>query len=456
MVSQHPCSIVEEQRSKKFHEGGSIRQSVNGHYMRLSNIAWNLVGLGTPLIIAAVTVPALIKTIGMERFGLLSLAWGLIGYAGVFDLGIGRATTQFVAQLRGQNAYAEIPMVIRSAARLTLQTGAIGFLLLSLAAVFGVQDLIKHSAGLESELTISVLILALAVPIQAISATYRGVNEAFENFRDISLLRMVLGVLNFLGPYLVAQYTTNLAWLVATLLVSRLVALLVFRYLAVRCVYSNLEIQLNASSSMDEIQIKRRLFAFGGWFAVSSVISPVLLQADRFVIAGVISATAVATYTIPYEVVVQSLIFAGAITSVAFPNLTKLMHGQPGQWQEVFRRWLFIVSVVMLIVTTMLALLLPIILPLWIGSSLPNESVLIGQILCLGVFASSIGSMHLALLHAKRRSDITAKLHIFELPLFVAALYALISAYGLYGAAWAWVGRAVFDALFLKFLSRNK
>jgi len=423
--------------------------------VRLKNIAWNLAGLGAPLLFAALTIPALIRIIGLERFGLLALAWGLIGYAGVFDLGVGRATTQLIAQLRGQRAYAQIPMVIRSAARLTLFAGLIGLLIFALAAVLGVQKLIRHSAGLENELTSLLFVLALAVPVQVMSATYRGVNEAFENFRGISIVRMALGALNFLGPYVVAQYTPSLPWLVATLLASRLLALTLFHNLARRCVRRNLGSQPNAPVDTPHVQIGKRLLAFGGWFTVSGVVSPVLVQADRYVIAGVISASAVGAYVIPYEVVVQSLIVVGAISSVAFPRLTVLIHERPAEWPTMFRRWLGIVAIVMLLVTAALALSLPVILPWWIGTSLPSESVPIGQILCLGVFANSVGQMYFALLHAKGRSNVTAKLHVLELPLFAAALYALISAFGLYGAAWAWVGRMIFDAFLLASLSRQ-
>lgn len=423
--------------------------------MRLGNIVWNLAGLSVPLAVAIVAIPPLIQIIGLERFGLLTLAWGLIGYAGVFDLGIGRATTQLISQLRGQDDHSGIPLVIRTATRLTLRSGATGFVLLSFAAACGAQKLIHHSTGLENELTFSVFILALTIPVQAISATYRGVNEAFENFRGICILRMVLGALNFLGPYLVAQYTTNFSCLVATLLASRLAALILYRYLAMQCVRHNLGIQQSNSVKHDDKQIKERLFSFGRWFTVSSVISPIMVQADRFVIAGVISATAVAAYTIPYEVVVQSLILVGAVTSVAFPSLTKLIHEQPDKWQAVFHRWLVIVALIMLIVTIALASLLPVILPIWIGAKLPSESVRIGQILCLGVFANSIGSMYYALLHAKGKASITAKIQLLELPLYVSALYWLISAYGINGAAWAWAGRMIADAGFLVFISRK-
>lgn len=44
--------------------------------MQFKNIIWNLIGLGLPLIIAALTIPSLIGIIGTERFGLLALAWG--------------------------------------------------------------------------------------------------------------------------------------------------------------------------------------------------------------------------------------------------------------------------------------------------------------------------------------------------------------------------------------------
>jgi O-antigen/teichoic acid export membrane protein len=90
-----------------------------------------------------------------------------------------------------------------------------------------------------------------------------------------------------------------------------------------------------------------------------------------------------------------------------------------------------------------------VLLPFWIKGNLKSESVLIGQVLCLGVFANAIGSMYYALLHAKGRADITAKLHVVELPIFIVALIFMIAAHGVVGAAWTWVGRMTVDAILL-------
>jgi O-antigen/teichoic acid export membrane protein len=90
-----------------------------------------------------------------------------------------------------------------------------------------------------------------------------------------------------------------------------------------------------------------------------------------------------------------------------------------------------------------------VVLPMWIGEQLPRESVAVGQILCIGIFANAIGSMYFARMHAAGRADITAKLHLAELPIFVLSLSWLISSFGVLGAAIAWSGRMIVDMALL-------
>ena len=111
--------------------------------MRLSHIGWNLAGLSLPLLIAVVTVPQLISRLGNERFGLLALAWGLIGYAGALDLGIGRALTQWVARLRGEGNLLPISGILATANRITLLAGLLGGALIAIAALAGLGSWVK-------------------------------------------------------------------------------------------------------------------------------------------------------------------------------------------------------------------------------------------------------------------------------------------------------------------------
>lgn len=416
--------------------------------MRLSHIGWNLGGLSLPLLVAAVTVPQLIDRLGNERFGLLALAWGLIGYAGALDLGIGRALTQMVAKLRGEGDVSAVPGLLITAGRITLVSGAVGGSLIALFALIGDTTWVTTRETGDNEIRLAMLLMAVALPAQAMSATYRGLNEAFQNFRGINLLRIGLGAITFGGPYLVSLVTQNLAALIATLVVSRIAALTIYRHLANSCLASagvgGVGVGVGYSKA-----IARDLFSFGGWVTVSSVVSPFLVQADRFVIGAVISAAAVTVYVLPYEVVVQSLILVGAISSVAFPALSAMMVKESSIWRPYFFRWLARVALLMSVVCGLLAFTLPYILQIWIQDNLDPTSIVVGQILCLGVFSNALGTMFYALIHAKGRSDLTAKAHLVELPLFIAALLIFVPEHGVTAAAWTWVGRTTLDLLIL-------
>lgn len=65
------------------------------------DVLWNLVGTGLPMLVAIPAIPALISGLGAARFGVLTLAWVVVGYFSLFDLGLGRAMTQLVAEKLG-------------------------------------------------------------------------------------------------------------------------------------------------------------------------------------------------------------------------------------------------------------------------------------------------------------------------------------------------------------------
>ena len=64
------------------------------------------------MAVAVVTIPALIGRLGTDRFGVLTLAWILLGYFSLFDLGLGRALTKMVAEQLGLGQERDIPGLV--------------------------------------------------------------------------------------------------------------------------------------------------------------------------------------------------------------------------------------------------------------------------------------------------------------------------------------------------------
>jgi len=98
-------------------------ESINSKLSIFKNSFWNFFGQAAPFGVAIVVFPGLARNLGLERFGVLSLAWAMIGYVSLFDFGLGRALTQLVSvSLREENKQ-ELSQLIWSGVFILAVTG---------------------------------------------------------------------------------------------------------------------------------------------------------------------------------------------------------------------------------------------------------------------------------------------------------------------------------------------
>jgi O-antigen/teichoic acid export membrane protein len=89
----------------------------------VKNTFFNLVGQIIPILAVIVGLPVLIKYLGVERFGLLSILWMMMWYSSMLDLGLGRTTTKFVSELLAQSKLSEIPKIVWSSVSIQIVVG---------------------------------------------------------------------------------------------------------------------------------------------------------------------------------------------------------------------------------------------------------------------------------------------------------------------------------------------
>src|SRR5215211_8814633 len=129
------------------------------------NTLFSLFGEGAPLLAAFFAIPILISGLGTDRFGVLSLAWMVIGYFSLFDLGLGRALTRLVAEKLGAGQQQEIPVVVWTTLFFMLLLGLTGMLIVGLLSVWLVQDVFEIPESLRPETLRAFYLLALSIPV---------------------------------------------------------------------------------------------------------------------------------------------------------------------------------------------------------------------------------------------------------------------------------------------------
>jgi O-antigen/teichoic acid export membrane protein len=152
------------------------------------NTVWNLLGQVLPLAAGILVVPLLVRELNVDRFGLLSLVWIVIGYFGLLDLGIGRALTKLVADKLGAEEMEAIPPLVWTSLLLMLLLGVIGSIIALVFSPWLIYHELKVPVSLQDEALTSFLILAASIPVVTVTSGLRGILEAQQRFRALNLI----------------------------------------------------------------------------------------------------------------------------------------------------------------------------------------------------------------------------------------------------------------------------
>ena len=71
--------------------------------MLLRNSLWNLSGNAVPALVALATVPFLIRGLGLEGFGIVTLISSVVGYFGVLDINLSAGSIRYLSHYHAQN-----------------------------------------------------------------------------------------------------------------------------------------------------------------------------------------------------------------------------------------------------------------------------------------------------------------------------------------------------------------
>lgn len=419
-----------------------------GSRLLARNTLVNLGGYGVTLVVAFLAVPILIDALGVDRFGVLALAWIVIGYGAVLDLGLGRALTKLAAERIGTRRETEIPGLFWSALGLLLALGALVGLLLAAVAPWLVRRVLDVPADLEGETIAAFRVLAASLPLAITGAGARGYLEACQRFDLVNAIVIPVSVVTYFGPVLALELSDTLAAAVAAVVASRAIVLV-----------SNVALALRVTPALRRApRLARRaidpLLRFGGWYSAWNVATAALLTLDRFLIGAVLTVGAVTYYAIPYEVTARLLVIGYAVVGVLFPAFAATVAVDPARASRLFDVGLRVLFAIVFPITLALATFAHEGLSFWIDERFADNSAHVLRWLAFGVFVQSLALVPGGLLQTAR-VDVAAKLVLIELPLYVAALVLALEYGGIEGAAIAWAGRALVDAVLLLVLVRR-
>lgn len=420
--------------------GGAARADARRAF---SNAGLNLLAGALPFPLALVTVPAVIRGFGVERYGVLATAGVVLAYFALLDVGLGRASTRFLARSLEVDEGGTTAETFWTVTALAAAIGLVGAAVLLAVAPSLVRDVLRVPPDLVADSQAAFAALAAAVPFAILLPTLLGSLEARRRFDLVAAIQVPTAALGLLAPLLVLPWTTRLMPVIAALAAVQSVA----------CGAALLACLATVPGVRNTVRVRwgvvRELLGYGRWVAVSNVVGPLMVNADRLAIGAVLSVRAVTFYAAPFELVTRLSLVPGSLMRALFPLFSADRSADVRDARALAVDAARAVALVMGPAAALMVALAPDVLRLWLGAEFARRSAPSLELLAIGVTVNALAMVPFWLLQGLGRSDVCAKFHLFELVCYVPMVFVFLGWWGITGAAAAWTVRVALDCALL-------
>jgi O-antigen/teichoic acid export membrane protein len=407
---------------------------------------WNLVGRAGPIWIALLVTPSLVHDLGVSRWGIFTIALSLVGIFGIFDFGIGRALTRSISERIGAGDEHSAASLVVTGMLALAAMGIVGGALAAVGAHFWVYHGLHIGAAERREVLYAFYALAFSAPFVILTAAMWGVIAAYQKFRAANLIGVPVQSLYYIGPLVILQFWDSLVGVMLVLVLCRVISSGIYWWLCRR-------IMPSLAGARPDLRALAPVLKLGGWMTVSNIAWPILMYADRFIIASVLTAASTAYYTTPFDVVSRLSIIPVAIMSSAYPAMAMSFRGNQSHTAMLLRHSMLAIATILLPGCLILVSFRSELMTLWLGAGFATHSAPLLAWLSIGILVTSVDAVAAGLIDAIGRPDLNAKLSLLELVISIPVLLAMLSWLGLEGAAIAWVFRCSLDCCIRLFIA---
>ncbi len=402
--------------------------------------AWNLFGRIVPLLIGIGATPLLLRAMGLDRWGIFTLAIALGGSFSIFDIGVSRALTRTIAHALAHGEDEAASDATLTGIVLLALLGVVFGVLVALGLHVYVSHALHLPADMRGEVTIALDVLCVAVPLVVVNTALWSVLTAYQRVGAYTVLNLPILALYYLGPLATLAVWRSLVPVMLVQLFTRVLTTVVLFILARRAMPSLATARISFAAI-------RPVLRLGGWMTVSNIAWPVLIYLDRFVIASVLSTAATAWYATPFDVIFRFTSVPQSVMAASFPAMTTAHRARPARAALLYRYTMLAVGGMVLPAALVAIALAEPLLRLWLGAPFALHAAPVLRLLGLGILFYSLDIVANGLLDGLGHPAFNARLALLEIVILVPLLLVLLPLFGVAGAAASWVLRVAFSFL---------
>jgi O-antigen/teichoic acid export membrane protein len=413
------------------------------------NIIANYAGRTWSFVSVFIFVPFYLKLLGSEAYGIVGFFTVLMGLMAFADAGLtATLNREFARSDRAVSYKANLLATIEAIYFFICIIVAVAFWALSPAIAarwlnierIPVEDAVRY-----------IRMIGVCIAVQLPCSLYQGgllglQKQVLANSLQIAWSLFRTGVL-LLPLYFFPTLDVYFGWQIGV----NIIYVLIIRYIVKK------QVQTGEKTGFSK-QILSGVWRYAIGMMLMSVLSAVLIQADKLITSNLFSLSEFGYYTLASAIAQAPLMIVTPVGIAILPRLTELLSG--GKQKEMvylFRKTHFIVATIASMVVFALIVYMPDILFLWThNTDLVASVTQVARILCLGTLFQSLQLMPYYLGIANGHTKTNIFIGIFSILFLVPAILLLTHKLGIIGAGIPWLVMSLATFFVLGYLILKK
>jgi O-antigen/teichoic acid export membrane protein len=402
------------------------------------------------LAVSLIATPFTIRLLGPSLYGLWSLLQVSMVWVVLADLGMATASTKFATERYANDDQPGEVAVIWTALSITVAVTACAACVIGLMAP-AIASHVLHVRG--SLLGPGVLALRIVCPLfvfQAVTGIVNTPQVVRLRWRGYTLVTTGANLVGVVGaPVALALAAGGIVTVTFVMLCGAVLAAVGNLLLAVRLLPRLIRPYIT-------LRLLPRLLTYGGGLTVSGLAMIPLTTAQLFLLAHNRSTVVVAYYAVAAALGTVLTVLPTALVAPLLPGLVGLASsGRLDEYRILYRKGLQGLFLVLLPGGALLAFVAYPFLSLWAGPEYGRYSTGPFFVILAGGLCNSLAYVPYSHLLASGRTGTIARIHVAELVPYLLAAAGLTAKFGAMGAATAWSGRVMVDAVAFFIVARR-
>ena len=296
----------------------------------IKNVSWGLVSYVYSVVIVIVTTPIIIKSIGIEAYGLWLLLQSLVGYYGFVDMGLRASLTQVLTRSIADQKFDEVISFIGSSVPIMFRLGLIVVALSTVIALV-LPYFVLMSPDLSGKLWLILLIQALIVMINLVTQPFNGVTVGFQRYDIAEFLGILVRTLWAISIAVALSISGN----ILTFAIVSLSIALIDSFVRIQRAFFLLPLLRNLKLTIRKEDV-RYLRGRGIWNFLIQVGRQILMMTNPLIVGVLFSATAVAPFALASSLIEYGAKLIYQPSRMLFPTLVHIKASERGKDLKLF------------------------------------------------------------------------------------------------------------------------